>query len=147
MKFVTIGVGDDGRSKIVETRPILETWETRGKAYSKADFLWTTTDRPFELRVPRRHAAEEVRDLGVPEDATQWEVVELVPDMVTAMHRTDTLDYDLVFRGKVTLELEDGEVVLEAGDGVVIPGVEHRWRTGPEGCILSIVLLGIPPVT
>ncbi|MCU1391706.1 MAG: cupin [Ilumatobacteraceae bacterium] len=45
------------------------------------------------------------------------------------MHRTATLDYDLVLEGTVGLELDDGvEVTLGPGDLVVQNGTRHRWH-------------------
>jgi mannose-6-phosphate isomerase-like protein (cupin superfamily) len=44
------------------------------------------------------------------------------------MHRTATLDYDVVLEGTVGLELDDGVVVtLHPGDVVVQNGTRHRW--------------------
>jgi mannose-6-phosphate isomerase-like protein (cupin superfamily) len=44
------------------------------------------------------------------------------------MHRTATLDYDVVLEGTVGLELDDGVVVtLHPGDIVVQNGTRHRW--------------------
>ena len=45
------------------------------------------------------------------------------------MHRTATLDYDIVLAGRLGLELDDGtEVVLGPGDVVVQNGTRHRWH-------------------
>jgi hypothetical protein len=33
---------------------------------------------------------------------------------------------------------------LSAGDCAVVAGVDHAWRTGPEGCTTSIVIVGTP---
>jgi mannose-6-phosphate isomerase-like protein (cupin superfamily) len=45
------------------------------------------------------------------------------------MHRTATLDYDVVLDGTVGLELDDGaEVTLKPGDVVVQNGTRHRWH-------------------
>jgi mannose-6-phosphate isomerase-like protein (cupin superfamily) len=45
------------------------------------------------------------------------------------LHRTVTLDYAIVFRGSVTLELEEGErITLSEGDTVVQRGTMHTWR-------------------
>jgi mannose-6-phosphate isomerase-like protein (cupin superfamily) len=45
------------------------------------------------------------------------------------MHRTATLDYDIVLAGRVGLELDDGtEVLLAPGDVVVQNGTRHRWH-------------------
>jgi mannose-6-phosphate isomerase-like protein (cupin superfamily) len=60
------------------------------------------------------------------------------------MHTTDTIDYDLVISGEITLELDDGEqVVLGPGDAVVQNGTRHRWRNhGTEPCVIAVVLIG-----
>jgi mannose-6-phosphate isomerase-like protein (cupin superfamily) len=45
------------------------------------------------------------------------------------MHRTATLDYDVVLDGTVGLELDNGvEVTLKPGDVVVQNGTRHRWH-------------------
>jgi mannose-6-phosphate isomerase-like protein (cupin superfamily) len=45
------------------------------------------------------------------------------------MHRTATLDYDIVLEGVIGLELDDGfEVTLRPGDVVVQNGTRHRWH-------------------
>ena len=47
----------------------------------------------------------------------------------SGMHRTPTLDYDIVLEGIVGLELDDGvEVTLGPGDFVVLNGTRHRWH-------------------
>jgi hypothetical protein len=61
------------------------------------------------------------------------------------MHHSDTIDLDFVVSGRIHLVLEDGAHTLEEGDCAVITGVDHAWRVGPEGCTLSVVLLGMPP--
>ena len=45
------------------------------------------------------------------------------------MHTSDTIDYCVVVRGEMTLELDDGQKVqLRQGDCVVQNGTRHRWR-------------------
>ena len=49
------------------------------------------------------------------------------------MHRTATLDYDIVLAGTIGLELDNGvEVVLGLGDIVVQNGTRHRWHNRGE---------------
>lgn len=60
------------------------------------------------------------------------------------MHRTPTLDYVTVVKGRIVLELDDGETVeLGQGDTVVQHGVRHAWRNpGSEPATLSFVMIG-----
>jgi quercetin dioxygenase-like cupin family protein len=79
-----------------------------------------------------------------PPGATRFRTSLFTPGRTTAMHTTDTLDYDFVLEGEMTLLLADGsETLLRAGDAVVIPGVAHAWRAGPQGARLGLVMVGL----
>lgn len=60
------------------------------------------------------------------------------------MHTTDTVDFEYVVSGEVTLELDDGEEVhLQAGDTLVQSGTRHAWRNrSSEPCQMVVVLIG-----
>jgi quercetin dioxygenase-like cupin family protein len=84
-------------------------------------------------------------DLVVPPGALRWTVIEYAPGAAFSMHHTDTVDFDVVLSGSVELILDDGGHPLEVGDSVVVTGVDHAWRAGPEGCRLSIMTIGASP--
>ncbi|MCU1311185.1 MAG: hypothetical protein JWO20_2310 [Candidatus Angelobacter sp.] len=45
------------------------------------------------------------------------------------MHKTNTVDYSVVYDGEIWLELDDGEILhLKRGDVVVQNGTRHAWR-------------------
>jgi mannose-6-phosphate isomerase-like protein (cupin superfamily) len=50
-----------------------------------------------------------------------------VPDAHAMMHQTATVDYAIVLSGECYLVVDDGEVLLRAGDTAVQRGVRHRW--------------------
>jgi len=60
------------------------------------------------------------------------------------MHRTATIDYEVVLAGSVGLELDDGtEVLLSPGDVVVQNGTRHRWHNrGTEPATMAVIILG-----
>jgi len=60
------------------------------------------------------------------------------------MHTSDTIDYCVVVRGEMTLELDDGaKVHLRQGDCVVQNGTRHRWRNPlPEPCLMAFISIG-----
>ena len=60
------------------------------------------------------------------------------------MHVSDSLDYDIVIRGELILELDDGKSVhLRPGDCVVQNGTRHRWINPlPVPCLMASVLIG-----
>jgi mannose-6-phosphate isomerase-like protein (cupin superfamily) len=57
----------------------------------------------------------------------------------------DTDDFFLVVKGRLTIQLRDGDVELGEGDLYVVPrGVEHCPRADPEAHVLLIELEGTP---
>jgi mannose-6-phosphate isomerase-like protein (cupin superfamily) len=143
LRLLIVGLDADGRSAVVDTRDDLFAGAT-GVAASET--LWETIESPPEVQVARRSADDAVWNLGLSATGTKWLLLRLGPDWSYELHRTDSIDYDLVVEGEITLVLESGDVSLRTGDAVVIPGVQHGWRVGPERCVLSCTLLGLPPV-
>ena len=46
-----------------------------------------------------------------------------------AMHKTNTVDYAIVYDGEIWMELDNGETLhLRRGDVVVQNGTRHAWR-------------------
>jgi uncharacterized cupin superfamily protein len=62
------------------------------------------------------------------------------------MHTTDSIDYDVVLDGEITLELDDGvQVPLRRHDVVVQHGNRHAWRNLSERpATMLFVLVGAP---
>ena len=60
------------------------------------------------------------------------------------MHRSPSIDYDIVLAGTVGLELDDGtEVALSPGDVVVQNGTRHRWHNrGDEIARVASITIG-----
>jgi mannose-6-phosphate isomerase-like protein (cupin superfamily) len=60
------------------------------------------------------------------------------------MHRTATVDYDIVLEGEIWVEFDDSkEVHLKAGDVLVQHGTRHAWRNkGKHDAKLAFVLIG-----
>lgn len=66
----------------------------------------------------------------VPALGTNLQSTELPPGALTPMHRTSSLDYNILIEGEVVLILEDGtEKHLKApGDTVIMKGGLHAWK-------------------
>lgn len=60
------------------------------------------------------------------------------------MHTTDSIDFDVVLDGEITLELDDGkEVVLRRHDVCVQHGTRHAWRNRSDRpATMLFVLVG-----
>lgn len=63
------------------------------------------------------------------------------------MHRTDSVDYDVVLEGEIWLELDDGaETCLGQGDVVIQGGTRHAWRNKSDrDAVMLFVLVGARP--
>jgi hypothetical protein len=88
---------------------------------------------------------------GVTFESGLRELSEKVPGMgdhferdAPGFHTTDTIDYCVVVRGEMTLELDDGQKVhLKQGYTVVQNGTRHRWRNPlPEPCLMAFISVG-----
>ena len=109
MQHVVTGLRPDGRSTVLERRDLSsppgdgscrEGLEHRGAAAPPSR--------------SRSHTQGEPADIGVPQVGSSWLIVKWPPGTDAFLHRSDTLDYDFVLSGQVTLVLEDGEVELSA---------------------------------
>lgn len=81
-------------------------------------------------------------DLGVNPGSARWMIIRMGPDQSYPMHWTRTVDLDLVLEGSIDLVLDRGSVTLSAGDTALVTG-RHAWEPGPDGALMSIVLLGV----
>jgi mannose-6-phosphate isomerase-like protein (cupin superfamily) len=63
------------------------------------------------------------------------------------MHKTDTVDYCVVLSGEIWAVLDEGEVLLRAGDCLVQRGTRHAWSNrSDESCVIAFVLVAAKPV-
>ena len=62
------------------------------------------------------------------------------------MHRTGTVDYCVVLSGEIWAVLDEGEVLLRAGDCLVQRGTNHAWSNRTEQpCMIAFVLIAAKP--
>lgn len=133
------GVDSNGRSAVVEVSELIFSAAT---ADIGLDSVFETHESPPPAR-PQGHGT--LLDLGVGPGLARWHVVEYRPEAEYPIHHTDTIDFDIVLSGSIELILDDGAHRLTEGDCVVVTGVDHAWRAGPEGCQLNVIALGTPP--
>jgi hypothetical protein len=62
----------------------------------------------------------------------------------SGMHKTKTIDYDIILSGELWMEMDDGvEVRLNTGDCVIQNGTRHAWRNrSAENCIMLTMCIG-----
>jgi len=81
-------------------------------------------------------------------DGTVFRYTDLAPGASAAMHRTSSMDYNILIQGKLLLVMEDGsETLMETpGDVIIQRGTLHAWRNpGPEWTRWISVLVDAKP--
>ncbi len=133
MRVVIVESDADGRSgvgQIIErSGPMTE--ETANKIFSGPVARTAHPDRQ-----------EGFLDISPGVGAAIWRIYEFSPGLVFDMHHTETVDFDVLVDGSMTLLLDHDEVGLAPGDGVLLRGDRHGWRAGVEGCRVLFALFG-----
>ena len=64
------------------------------------------------------------------------------------MHRTQSIDYVIIMKGEIDMELDDGVIVhLKEGDVCVQRGTIHNWKNnGTSPCLVAFILLPAKPI-
>jgi hypothetical protein len=145
-RFVT-GVNAAGRSCIVDEGDVT-LGPVEGIAELLTANLWATDASPPPAAPPQ---SGHIVDVKLPPGVVRWTVVEHAPheDADTAttsgtMHHTNAIDLIFVVDGCTHLMLDDDVRDLRPGDCVVMTGVDHAMKAGPNGSRVISVAIGIP---
>jgi hypothetical protein len=136
--------------------------------------LWETRATPASNKGgddPTRHAFR----LPPPKNGSNFRIIEYLPDKqrIAALrqggaaqsamiqgyqrdldnkrhpgfHKTDTIDYAIVLKGEIWALMDEGELLLKAGDVLIQRGTSHAWsvRTD-EPATVAFVLIDAEPV-
>jgi mannose-6-phosphate isomerase-like protein (cupin superfamily) len=60
---------------------------------------------------------------------------------VSAMHKTESVDYGIMLSGERGIILDDGELVMQPGDIVIQVGAWHQWDSTRVGCIMAFDMI------
>ncbi|HSV54360.1 MAG TPA: cupin domain-containing protein [Burkholderiaceae bacterium] len=174
VRRVVVSNGADGKSTIVSDGAAPRAATYKSVPGFASALLWSTSATPaVGASVSPADATPEARFVPGPGE-TRLMIVTFPPDSVMmradfdpaafgaefaqnapglaerfemehpGMHTTDSIDYDVVLDGEITLELDGGrEVVLGAHDVCVQHGTRHAWRNRTnKPATLLFVLLG-----
>lgn len=171
---VVTGVGVNGKSQVLMDGPVPRTVDFKSTQGYAAALVWSTAvgapmptganiiDRSPEVSFVPSVGEALVMIVTFPPDSIMMradfdaaafgaEFAQRLPGLAEAfesdhpgMHTTNTVDYDIVLEGEVTLELDDGqEVLLHKHDVVVQHGNRHAWRNkSDKSATLMFVLTG-----
>ena len=137
-KRVVTGIDADGKSCILIDGPVPRLSRT-------SDVIWRTATVPADNSGSQDMAQPYAMDM-LHDGGSNFMLIEFPPGMGPYMHATNTLDYLVVLSGRIVLQLEAGEVVLNPGDTIVDRGVIHAWRndTDQPATMVSITVPAHP---
>jgi quercetin dioxygenase-like cupin family protein len=123
-----------------------------GAQGNQTALVWVTGKVPADNMDPRDLAA--LQDLIpssgiVPVGGTLLRIIDVCPNSSGTMHRTRSVDYVMITKGSLDLELDSGATrVIRQGDIVIQRGTNHRWvnRSGEWAQMLAIPVSALPVV-
>lgn len=167
MRRVVTGHDATGRSVVIMDGESPHAFVLDGAGGLKLTELWETRAMPADNRAGG-DAADHERRIEPVNAGTVFRVIEYPPDRERlksidpvahftsmgaraadpakrrhpGMHRTDTVDYCIVLSGEIWAVLDEGEVLLRAGDVLVQRGTGHAWSNRSEApCTIAFVLV------
>ena len=144
LRRVVTGHDENGRAVVLIDE--IATNLVSARPGATASVVWTTEGFPVDNN---GSADQSRRQTGTTlPNGTVFRVLELAPGNAPRTHRTDSIDYAVVMKGEIDMELDDTTVHLKAGDVLVQRGTIHNWvNRGTEPCVIAFVLIAAEPVT
>jgi quercetin dioxygenase-like cupin family protein len=143
VRKVVTGHDANGKAKVLIDEVAKNVTSARPGA--SACVLWTTEGFPVNNDGDTDTATRKVgTTLG---GGCVFRVVEFGPGVSPRNHRTDSIDFAVVMKGEIDMELDDNVVHLKAGDVLVQRGTIHNWvNKGSEPCQIAFILIDAKPV-
>jgi hypothetical protein len=162
---IVVAADKGGRSHVAADDQATTRAET--PSFSVAD-VWATDSVPVSvsaadaldgtLRLDPPRGGTLVRLVAFPPDA-EWKGTEGYAEALSAiggggdddaaagMHATDTVDVVTMISGELVAVLDDGEVVLRAGDSLIQQGGRHAWsnRTDAPAVMVATMISATRP--
>jgi len=155
MKRVVTGHDTQGRSVfVIEDEPQPVVLDKAGGL--RLTELWATPNETRERRIEPDPGGTVFRVIDYPPDSERLKSIDPEAHFASmgaeaaprekrrhpGMHRTRTLDYAIVLSGEIYAVLDEGEVLLEAGDVLVQRGTNHAWSNrSARPCRIAFVLV------
>ncbi len=171
---VVTGHAADGRSTFIIDAPSPHVF-SRTKGSAIVHELWETTATPADNR-GSGDAIQHGHRLPPPKNGSVFRVIEYPPDSErlaaiarehalpddgsgraaaanrnnprhVGFHKTATIDYAIVLSGEIYAMMDNGEVLLKAGDVLIQRGTNHAWsnRTN-KPAVVAFVLIDAEPL-
>ena len=108
--------------------------------------IWTTDEFPANND---DDTDDGLRKVGTVDPAgTVFRLVEYGPGVTPRNHRTESVDYAIVLKGEIDMEMDGTMVHLKQGDVLVQRGTIHNWiNRSAAPCVIAFVLIDAKPVS
>jgi len=140
---------------------VTELWQTRETPADNGGND-DTIDRAFRLSPPtggssfrvidyppdRERAPALARERAEPGDGSgHAEAFDRANPRHPGFHKTNSIDYAIVLTGEIYALMDEGEVLLKAGDVLIQRGTNHAWSNRTDRpCTVAFVLIDAKPV-
>ena len=138
IRRVVTGHTDKGKAIFIDDADFETEIIPSGDA--KMSLLWTTAEVPADLNDAtegtQREADTTLRGGSV------LRVVDMLPGAQSPFHRSASIDYGIVLKGEIELELDEGETKTIGEGGIIVQrGTVHLWRNPSKTEICRIVFI------
>ncbi len=172
IRRIVTGHNEKGKAVIMINDLASNATEIKGWPGLWVTELWTTSEMPVDNKGTNDWGARPMRHDPAP-NGTIFRVVEFPPESKIkgidakaafehlgsdnkpraedsakhpSMHKTKSIDYLVVIAGEMSMVMEEGEVLLRAGDCIVQRGTNHAWvNKSDKPCLLAAILIDAKP--
>jgi mannose-6-phosphate isomerase-like protein (cupin superfamily) len=171
IRRIVTGHDAQGRSNITFAGDAPNVLDSPAWPGSRVTELWVTEEVPVDNKGVVDRGQRTIRHDPGP-GGTIFRVVEIPPESKTtidvkaafealgstnvptaedsakhpSMHATHSVDYLVVISGEMHMLMEDGEILLKAGDCIVQRGTKHAWANrGDVPCVMAAILVDAHP--
>jgi quercetin dioxygenase-like cupin family protein len=144
IRRVVTGHDAQGRAKVLIDEQVSNVLSTRPGANSSV--IWSSEELPVNNDGSDDPSGKTI-GTTIP-GGSVFRVVSFGPGVTPRNHRTDSIDYAVVIKGEIDMQLDEETVHLKAGDVLVQRGTIHNWvNNGSEPCVIAFTLVSAKPVT
>jgi quercetin dioxygenase-like cupin family protein len=146
LNFRRVVTGHDEQGRAIVAIDEIATNVMSRRPKHQSCVVWSTGEFPTDNSTGEDGGLRQVGT--VDPNGTVFRVVEYQPGVAPRNHRTESIDYAVVLKGEIDMELEQGTFVhLRQGDVLVQRGTVHNWHNrGSEPCVIAFVLVAAKPV-
>jgi len=144
-----IVAGQRQADAVIQSDSLMRSQGMTGVEGLRVGTIWLTGPVPVnDNNNDEDGATRDIADGLVVRNGTALRYTDLAPGAITPMHRTSSIDFNILVQGELTLIMEDGtETHLKTpGEVVVQKGNMHAWRNpGKEWTRWVTTLLAAEP--